>query len=120
MFSKGVVSLATKDLQSQAGIRVEEVLSSARQSLQWPMRREISVAWGSTLVCEAQLSQQWPVACLSCVLKVVYSTLLGLFIIVLAFLMTSGEFLWSHSADMAVLVMCADMLGMSSCQMCLA
>ena len=26
---------------------------------------------------------------------------------------------WSHSADLAVLIMCADMLGVSLCQMCL-
>ena len=40
---------------------------------------EISMAWSSTLVCGAQLSQQWSGNCLSYTLKVVYSTLLGLF-----------------------------------------
>ena len=67
-------SLARKDLWSQEGSRAGEVPSPAGQILQWPMRREISVAWGSTLVCGAQLSQQWPGACLSCNLEVVCST----------------------------------------------
>ena len=52
---------------------------AAGQSLQQPMLREISMAWSSTLVCGAQLSQQWSGTCLSCTLKVVSSTLLGLF-----------------------------------------
>ena len=43
------------------------------------MQREISAAWSSPLVCGAWLSQQWSGACLSYILKVVYSTLLGLF-----------------------------------------
>lgn len=37
------------------------------------------MAWSSTLVCEAWLSQQWSGNCLSYTLKTVYSTLLGLF-----------------------------------------
>ena len=38
-----------------------------------------SVAWSSTLVCGAQLSQRWSRKCLRYTLKVVYSTFLGLF-----------------------------------------
>ena len=43
------------------------------------MPRLISVAWSSCLVCGSRLSQQSSGACLSCALKVVYSTLLSLF-----------------------------------------
>ena len=87
------------------------------------MPREISVAWRSTLVCGARLSQQWAGACLSYNFKVVDSPLLGLLISVLEPLMTSVEFPqdpiygWSCSADTAVLIMCADILGVSPCQM---
>ena len=83
------------------------------------MPREISVAWGSTLVCGARLSQQWSGACLSYTLRVVCST-------PLAPLMASVDFPQepvygqSRSADMAVLVMCADVLSVSPCQTCLA
>ena len=70
--------LARKDLWSQEGSRADEVLSLAGQSLQQLMPREISVAWSSTLGCAARLSQQWSGNCLSYILRVVYSTLLGL------------------------------------------
>ena len=89
------------------------------------MPREISVVWSSILVCRVQLSQQWSRACLSYTFEVMHSTLLGLLISVLEPLMASREFLqepiygWSHCADSAVLVMCADILGVSPCQMCL-
>ena len=67
-------------------------------------------------------SQLWSGAFLSCTLKVVHSTLLGLLINVLVPMMPSVGFPqepiygWSRSADMAVLTTCADM---SPCQMCL-
>ena len=48
------------------------------QSLWWLMRRNISMAWNSTLVCGARLSQQWSGACFSYTLTVVYPTLLSL------------------------------------------
>ena len=76
-------------------------------------------------VCGTQLCQQWSGACLSYTLKVVYSTLLSLFISVLEPLVASGEFPqepiygWSRSADTAVLITYTDILGVSSCQMCL-
>ena len=75
----------------------------------------------SSLVCGAQLSQQWSGACLIYTLKVVSSTLLGLLISVLAPLMPSGEFSqdpiygWPHSADLTILTTCADILGVSPC-----
>ena len=71
--------LARKDLQSQVGSRADEVLSPAGQSLWWPMPREISVSWSNTLVCGGQLSQECSGTCFSYTLKMVYSTLLGLF-----------------------------------------
>ena len=71
--------LARKDLQSQVGGRAGEVLSPAGQSLRPLMPKEISVAWRSTLVCGAGLSQQWSGAYLSYIFRVEYSTLLGLF-----------------------------------------
>ena len=83
------------------------------------------MTWSSTLVYGARRSQQWSGARLSYTLKVVHSTLLGLLISVLASLIASGEFAqepiygWSHSADMAVLITCADVLGVSPCQTCL-
>ena len=107
------------------GQQADKALSPARQSLQWPKPREVSVAWSSTLVCGAPLSQQWSGACLSDTLTVVDSTLLVLLIKVLAPLMASGDFPqkpiygWSCSAGMAVLVMCADVLNVFPCQMCL-
>ena len=51
----------------------------SRQNLQWPMPREIRVAWGSTLESGVWLYQQWSATCFSYRLKVEYSTLLGLF-----------------------------------------
>ena len=70
--------LVMKDLRSKVGSRVDGVLSPAGQSLRQLMPREIRVAWSSTLVCGARLSQQWSGTCLSCTLKVGYYTLLGL------------------------------------------
>ena len=108
------------------GSRADKVLSPAWQSLRQLMPREISVVRSSTLVCGAQLSQQWFGACLSYTLRVVDSTLLGLLISVWAPLMASREFPWeplcgwSCFTDTAVLVTCADILGVSPCQMCLA
>ena len=58
---------------------IDEVLRPAAQSLQQPMPKEISVAWGSTLGCGARLCQQWSGACLGSPWKVVDPTLLGLF-----------------------------------------
>ena len=102
------------------GSRADEVLSP-EQDLQWLMpRRDVIVAWSSTLVCGARLSQQWSGACLSYTLKVVGSTPLGLLISVLAPLLASGAFSqepicrWSRSGDMAVPVTCADILFVSS------
>ena len=107
-------------LKPQQQILQAEICVTAGQ-----MPREISVAWSSTLVSRAWLSQQWSGACLSYFMKVVNSTLLGLLINVLASLEANEEFIWepiygwSLSADMAGLTMCADTLGMSPCQMCL-
>ena len=56
--------LAGKDLQSQVGSKADEIPSPAGQSLQQPVPRDIGVAWRSTLVCGAQLSQQWCADCL--------------------------------------------------------
>ena len=84
--------LARNNLQRQVGSKADKVFSPAGQSLQWLMPGEISVAWSSTLVCRAQLSQQWPGACLSYTLKVIYSTLLGLLISILAPMIASGDF----------------------------
>ena len=117
--------LARKDLWSQVGSRAGEVLSPAGRSLHQLMPREISMSWSSALVCGARLSQQWSGACLSYTLAVVGSTLLGLLISVMAPLLASGEFAqeliywWSHSADVSVLITCADISGVSPCQMCL-
>ena len=111
------------------------------------MPREVSVTWSSTLVCGARLSQQWAGPCLSYTSEVIYSTLLGLFdkclgtpdakwgvaqepmgatwVLCLTSMMVSVEFPqkptcgWSRSADLAVLITRADILGVSSCQMCL-
>ena len=83
--------LARKDLWSQVGSRAGEVLSPAGQRLHQLMPREVSVAWSTSLVCGAQLSQQWSGVCLSYTLKVVYSTLLGLLINLLAPLMAIGD-----------------------------
>ena len=110
--------LARKNLKNQMGSGAGKVLSPAGESLQQPMLREINVAWSSLLGCGAQLSQQWPGNCLS-------DTLLGFLISVLAPLIPRGEFpqefiyRWSCSADAAVLVTCADILGESPYQMCL-
>ena len=82
--------LARKDLRSQVGSRADEVLSPAGQRLWWPVPREIGVVWSSILVCGAQLPQQWPEACLSYTFRVVYSTLLGLLMSVLAPLRANG------------------------------
>lgn len=86
--------LARKDLQSQVSSRGDKVLSPLGQSLWQPMPREISMAWSSTLVCRAQLSQQWSGACLRYTLKVVHSTLLVFFFLlsVLEPSMASEEF----------------------------
>ena len=98
-------------------------------------------------MCGARLSQQWSGACLGSPWKVVDPTLLGLFdkchgapvprggftqepvggtwLFCLTLLLASVEFLqdpvcrWSHSADTAVPIICADILGVSPCQMCL-
>ena len=83
--------LAKKDLWSQVGRKADEVPSPSEHSFWQPMPREISVAWSSTVVCGLG-SQQWSGTWLSYTLKVVYSTLLGLLINCLAFLMPSGEF----------------------------
>ena len=86
---------------------------------------EISMAWRSTLVCGAQLSQQWSGACLSYTLNVVHSSFLGLFNKCLDTPDASGEFPqeliygWSRSVDRAALTTCADILSVSPCQMCL-
>ena len=91
--------LAKKDPQSQVGNKADEVLSPAGQSTQQPMAREISMTWSSTLVYGAQLFQQWSGACLSYTLKVLYSTLLGLFGKCLGILdakwgISPGAYLW--------------------------
>ena len=71
--------LARRDLGSQVDSRTGEVFSPAGQSLRCPMPRDISVARSSTGLCGAQLSQQCSGTCLCYTLKMVYSTLLGLF-----------------------------------------
>ena len=81
--------LTRKGFWSQVSSRTDKVLNPAGQSLRQLMP---STAWSSMLLCRAQLSQQWSGACLNYILKVVYSTLLGLLISVLAPLMISGEF----------------------------
>ena len=88
----GVSVLQGRIFWSQMGSRADKVLSPAWQSLRQLMPREISVVRSSTLVCGAQLSQQWFGACLSYTLRVVDSTLLGLLISVWAPLMASREF----------------------------
>ena len=116
--------LTKKDFWSWVGSRVDEVLSPAGQSLRWLMPRDISVAWSSTLVCWAWLSQQWSRTWLSYTLKGV--TFIFFSINALAPLLTGkcgispGANLWVVcSADMAVLITCADILGVSPCRMCL-
>ena len=84
------------------------------------MPREIGVVWSSALVCGARLCQQWSGACLSYTLKVVDSTLLlGLFDKCLDTpagncgipqALICG---WSRSADRAVLITCAGIVGVS-------
>ena len=87
------------------------------------MPREISVVWSRITVCGAQLSEQWPGACLSYTLKVVDSTFMVLLISALVPLMASGEFPqasiygWSRSADTTVRITCADISGVSPCQL---
>ena len=81
------------------GSRTGEVLGPAGQGPQQQMPREISVVWSSALVCGARLSQQWSGACLSYTLKVLYSTLLGLFGKCLGILdakwgISPGAYLW--------------------------
>ena len=74
-------------------------------------------------MCGARLSQQWSGACLSYTLRLVDSHLLGLLISVLAPQIPIGEFAqdpiygWSRFADMAVLIICADILVVSPLQM---
>ena len=117
--------LARKDLHSQVGSRAGEVPSPAWQSLQWLMQREISVAWSITLVCGARPSQQWSGACLSYTLTVVDSTLLDLFNKCLGppaskwGICQEPIYGWSCSADESVLTTCADISGVSPCQLCL-
>ena len=90
------------------------------------MPREISVAQGSPLVCGAHCLSSGLEPTSSYNLRVVGSIPLGFLISVLAPLIASGEFPqepicgWSHYAHMAVLIMRADILGVSPCQMCLA
>ena len=116
--------LARKDLWSQVGSEVEEVLSQAGKSLWELMPKEISVAWSCTLVC-AQLSQQWSGACLSYTFTVVDSTLLDLFNKCLGppaskwGICQEPIYGWSCSADESVLTTCADISGVSPCQLCL-
>ena len=116
---------ARKDLQSWVGSGADEVLSPAGQSLWWPMPREISMAWSSTLVRRAWLSRQWSGASFSYTLKLEYSTLLGLFDKCLGTPMPSREFAqepisgWSRSTDPAALTTCAGILSGSPCQRCL-
>ena len=71
--------LARKDLWSQACSRADKVRRPAGQSLRQPMPREISMVWSSTLMCGARLSQQWSGPAPVIPLRVLYSTLLGLF-----------------------------------------
>ena len=117
--------LARKDIWSQVDNRTDKVLSPARQSLWWPMPREISMAWSSTLVCGARLSQQWAGAYLSYTLEGSVLHPFGSLDNCLG--IPDGE--WGLfprslsiyrfcSADMAVLVPCADILGVPSCQTC--
>ena len=136
-----------KGLQSQVGSRADKVLSPAGQGLWRVVTREITVAWSSSLGCGALLSQWWSGACLSYTWKVVCSTHLGLFSkclgtlmpgvesaqgpvgatwqFCLAPLLASGEFPqeplcgWSCYADMAVLIICVDILSISLCHTCL-
>ena len=77
------------------------------------------------MVCGAQLSQQWSGACLSYTLD---SGVLHPSGSLDKYLGTpDGKwgfpqepiYGWSRSADTAVLIMCADVLGASPCQMCL-
>ena len=116
--------LARVGLWSQVGSSAGEVLSPAGQSLRRPMPREIGMVRSSPLGCGARPSQQWPGACLSYALRGVDSTLLGLLTSVLAPPMESGEFPqepicgWSRSVVTAVLIPCANILGVSLCQTC--
>ena len=114
--------LARKDLRSQVGSRAGKVLSPAGQSPRWPMPRKMSVVWSSTLGCGARGSQQWSGACLSYTLRVFWVFSIS----ILAPLMVSVEFS-HHRAYLWVVPlcrhgysdMCADILGVSPCQMCL-
>lgn len=117
--------LARKDLWSQVDSKADKVLSPAGQNLWQLMPGEIRVLH-STLVCEAQLCQQWSGNCLSYTLKMVYSTLLGLFDKCLG--TPNGKCGISQGAYLWVVPLCrsgssitsADILGVSPCQMCLA
>ena len=75
-------------------------------------------------MCGAQLSQPWSGEPASVIpLGVVDSILLGLIVSVLEPLMASGEFPqasiygWSRSADTTVRITCADISGVSPCQL---
>ena len=75
--------------------------------------------WSSTLVCGAQLSQQCSEACFSYALEGGALHHYGSLDKCLGTLMASGEFSqepicgWSCSADMAILVMCTNIVGAS-------
>ena len=78
---KGVVSILqgrTPGARWAAG-QVKSSIQQGRDSGGGWMPREITIAWGSSLVCGVGLSQQWSTTCLSYTLKVAYATPLGLF-----------------------------------------
>ena len=100
-------------------------LDPVEKSLLLLMPRKISVSWSRTLVCDAQVSQQWSEACLSYTLESGVLYPLGYLISVMSPQTVSGEFPqepisgWSHSSDRAAPITCAHIVGVFPCQMCL-
>ena len=145
---KGVISILQGRI-SGARWAAGQVKSSVQQGRASSGRCQGRPAWcGAALCCLGLgcLSSGLELVCHT--LKMVYFPFLGLFdkclgspdvkcgigpgaygrhmAVLLDTLLASVEFAqapsygWSHSADMAVLVTCADILGVSPCQMCLA
>ena len=115
--SKGAISVLREESLEPGGQQGRQSHQSSKAELWQLMPSKISMAWSITLVCGAQLSQQWSGACLSYTLESFILCPSGSLDKCLGTLMTSGEFPqepiceWSHSANTAVLVMCIDILG---------
>ena len=139
---KGVVSILPGRISRDRWQQGRRHPQPSRAGPPAAMPREISVAWSSTLVCGAQLSQQWAGTRLPYILKVVHSISLGPFDKCLGtpdgkWGISPGAYLWMASLwrhgfltmcasrcvslpGVSALIMCAGNLAVSPYQMCLA